>query len=347
MTILSRYIAKSFLRYWVACLTGVLGLILISALLGNVNEAIQSWSAFLGFWLDTIRTIPGLLELLMPMTVLLATVFTFAGLSRSSELVAMKTSGMGFLRLMRPLFAVLVLVISLAYFNQNYLYRFLHEGEESRAAEEHHQWRDIGGALVHVERVDSLSRLVANSTIFRWQANPFRMAQVTVLPEGRRCAPGEWIFSRVRVRDMQPGLWTLHQVPEVRMPDLEFPDVFKPGELDAHHLPVEDLYQEIAVRKSRSQAFEGFELELLRKLAVVTAPIVMVLIGTPLSQFHFRGGRVAGEVLVTLLVGLVFMIGSEIFFILGKGGFLSPWMAALGVNLAFALVGLLLFRLHR
>jgi len=110
---------------------------------------------------------------------------------------------------------------------------------------------------------------------------------------------------------------------------------------------VEDLYQEIVVRKSRSQPTETFELEMLRKLAVVTAPLVMVLIGTPLSQFHFRGGKVAGEILVTLLVGLVFMISSEILFILGKGGFLNDWIAALAVNLLFAAAGLFLFRQRR
>ncbi len=348
MTILARYIALRFLRYWLACLAGLVGLILIAALLGDVNNAVQSWDAFLNFWVETIRSIPDLLEILLPMTVLLATVFTFAGLSRTSELVAMKTAGMGYRNLMLPLFAVLAFVTALAYLNQNYLYNFLHEGEESRAADARHQWRDLGGALVYVERADPLSRVVLNSSIFRWQANPFRLAQVTVLPQGSHTAADSWTFQGVRVREKQPGdLWTLSTTPEVRVPDVGFPDMFKPREMDAHHLPVWDLYQEIAVRKSRSQPVEAQELELLRKLAVFTAPLVMVLIGTPLSQFHFRGGRVAGEVLVTLLVGLVFMISSEILFILGKGGFLPGWIAALGVNVAFAGVGLALLRFQR
>jgi lipopolysaccharide export system permease protein len=348
MTILARYIAMRFLRYWLACLAGLLGLILISALLGNVNDAIQSLDAFLTFWLETIRSIPDLLEILLPMTVLLATVFTFAGLSRTSELVAMKTAGMGYRKLMLPLFAVLVLVTAVAYLNQNYLYNLLHDGEENRAADARHQWRDLGGSLVYVDRVDSISRAVLNASIFRWQAAPFRLAQVTVLPQGNHAAEDAWTFRGVRVREKQPGdLWTLNAVPEVQVPDVGFPDMFKPREMDAHHLPVSDLYQEIAVRKSRSQPTEAHELELLRKLAVVTAPLVMVLIGTPLSQFHFRGGRVASEVLVTLLVGLVFMIASEILFILGKGGFLPPYVAALGVNAVFAGIGLGLFRFQR
>lgn len=348
MTILARYIAMRFLRYWLACLAGLLGLILISALLGNVNDAFHSLAAFLNFWLETIRSLPDLLEILLPMTVLLATVFTFAGLSRTSELTAMKTAGMGYRNLMLPLFAVLVFVTAFAYVNQNYLYNLLHEGEETRAADSRHQWRDLGGALVYVDRVDSAAKVVSNSSIFRWQAEPFRLAQVTVLPQGSHAAEDLWTFQGVRVREKQPGnLWTLNAVPEVQVPDVGFPDMFKPRDLDAHHLPVWDLYQEIDVRKSRSQPTELQDLELLRKLAVLTAPLVMVLIGTPLSQFHFRGGRVAGEVLVTLLVGLVFMISSEILFILGKGGFLPPAVAALGVNVAFAGIGLSLFRLQR
>jgi lipopolysaccharide export system permease protein len=347
MTILSRYIGFSFLRYWLACLAGVVALIVISALLGNVNDAVQSWPAFWQFWLDTARTVPGLLEILLPMTVLLATVFTFAGLSRSSELVAMKTAGMGYVRLLRPVLAVLVAISAFAYFNQNYLYRFLAGTETLRQGEDRYQWRDIGDAIVYVDRVETATRQVLNSTVFRWQLNPFRMSQVTALPRGVRDPSESWSFNQVRVREKQNDTWSLRIAPEVLVPPAGFPDVFKPSELDSHHMPVDELYQEIAVRKSRSQPTDPLELELLRKFAVAAAPLVMVLIGTPLSQFHFRGGKVAGEVLVTLLVGLVFMISSEILFILGKGGFVDNWSAVLGIEGLFALAGLVLMRLRR
>ncbi|MFI5399802.1 MAG: LptF/LptG family permease [SAR324 cluster bacterium] len=347
MTILSRYIALSFLRYWLACVGGVIALIVIAALLGDVNRAVHSWAAFWQFWLDTAATVPGLLEVVLPMTVLLATVFTFAGLSRTSELVAMKTAGMGYLRLLRPVLLVLVAVSACAYINQNYLFRFLAGTNTLSQGADRDQWRDIGDAIVYVGRVDPAAHRVLDATVFRWALNPFRMLQVTTLPSGSLTASTSWLFSPVRIREMQNDTWTLRAVPEVALPSGGFPDVFKPSEPDSHHLPVDELYQEIAARKSRSQPTELFELEMLRKLAVVTAPWVMVLIGTPLSQFHFRSGKVAAEVLVTLLVGLVFMISSEILFILGKGGFVDDWIAALGINVLFALGGLVLLRLRR
>jgi lipopolysaccharide export LptBFGC system permease protein LptF len=259
----------------------------------------------------------------------------------------MKTSGMGYLRLMQPVLIILVAISAFAYFNQNYLFRFLHSGEQLRQGEDRNQWRDIGDAIVYVDRIDTATHQVLNSIVFRWQTNPFQMSQVTALPLGSRAPSDTWSFGPVRVREKQNNTWTLRVVPDVQVPAAGFPDVFKPSELDTHHMPVEDLYQEIAVRKSRSQPTEVFELEFFRKFAVITAPLVMVLIGTPLSQFNFRGGKVAGEVLITLLVGLVFMISSEILFILGKAGIITDWVAALGVNGMFAAAGLVLFRLRR
>ncbi|HUJ74110.1 MAG TPA: LptF/LptG family permease, partial [bacterium] len=136
MSILARYIAKDFFRYWLSCLGAVVVLIVIAALLGDIDRAFSSWAAFLDFWWQTAQSLPDLLEYMLPFTVLLAAVFTFSAFSRNSELVAMKAAGMGLLRLMRPMVWVLVPVAALAYFNQNDLYRLLHTAEDLKAAQE-------------------------------------------------------------------------------------------------------------------------------------------------------------------------------------------------------------------
>src|SRR5574341_52309 len=113
MTLLFRYIAKDFLRNWIGVLLSVALLIVVSSLLGDINEAFHSWARFLAFMQRTARLLPELFEILLPMTVLLAAVMTFSAFSRTSELVAMKTAGMGLFRLMLPLFTVLLLVSTL------------------------------------------------------------------------------------------------------------------------------------------------------------------------------------------------------------------------------------------
>ncbi len=348
MSILARYIAKDFFWYWVACLVSVLLLIIVAALLGDIDEAFKSWQKFVRFWHETVKSLPNIVEILLPVTVLLATMFTFAGYSRSSELVAMKTAGMGRTRLMLPLVAVVVMVSALAYVNQNYLYRWLNDTEEARALKEQHQWRSLNNAIVYLGRIDSAANRVTNATLFSWQDSPFHFTEVNSLPGGGRSAEQRWDFQDVMAREKQADSWKVTRVPVKEYQGAEFPDVFRPLELDAHHLPLLDLYQEIRQRESQaSPQVEVYTLEWYRKLGILTAPAVMVLIGTPLSLFHFRRGRASAEVMVILVVGLVFMIGSEIFFILGKGGFLPALLSATGMNGVFALLGLGLLSFSR
>ncbi|HUJ73696.1 MAG TPA: LptF/LptG family permease [bacterium] len=347
MSILARYIAKDFFRYWLACLGAVVVLIVIAALLGDIDRAFSSWAAFLDFWWQTAQSLPDLLEYMLPFTVLLAAVFTFSAFSRNSELVAMKAAGMGLLRLMRPLVWVLVPVAAFAYFNQNDLYRLLHRAEAVRAAQEQNQWRTLENSILYLNRVDAAHTRILNATLFDWHDLPFRFSQVTTLPRGERAATGSWKFQDTIVRARQNDAWTIQKVPQQEFPEQSFPDVLRPAELDLHHMAFFDLYQEILQRESQGSPANLLYLEWYRKLAGIAAPFVMVLIGTPLSQFHFRRGRVAGEVLLTLLVGLVFLISSETLFILAKGGFVQPVLGALAVHGLFALLGLGLLRWTR
>lgn len=347
MTILFRYLARDFLRNWLLTLAALVVLIVIAALFGNIEAAFSSWESFMEFYQKTVRSLPGLVEILLPMTVLLATVMTYSAFSRTSELVAMQASGMGRFRLMAPLFAVLLLVSSLAYLNQNYLYSYLHRDQAAGARYAVHQWRSLGNAIFYLDRLDLKEQTASRVQIFIWRDDPFQLSRISFAAAGRRHGDQYWLFSDAIERESSPTGWTLHRNATKEFPPQEFPDVFKPADLDAHHMPVLDLYQEIKQRESQGQRVDVLRLEGYQKVAAVLAPFVMVLIGAPLSQFHFRRAKVAAELVITLLTGLVFMVGNQILYILGKGGFIASLPAALGVNAVFLAVALGLLRLSR
>jgi LPS export ABC transporter permease LptG len=347
MTILFRYLARDFLRNWLLTLSALVVLIIIAALFGNIETAFSSWESFLGFYQKTVQSLPGLVEILLPMTVLLATVMTFSAFSRTSELVAMQTSGLGRFHLMAPLFAVLLMVSSLAYLNQNYLYSYLHREQTANARYAVHQWRGLGNAIFYLDRIDLKEQTASRVHVFVWRDSPFQLSQIGFAATGRRGEEQRWLFSDAIERESGPTGWTLHHSATKEFLPQDFPDVFKPAELDAHHMPLLDLYQEIKQRERQGQPVDVWWLEGYQKVAAVLAPFVMVLIGTPLSQFHFRRAKVAAELVITLLTGLVFMVGTQILYILGKGGFVAPLPAALGVNAVFLALALGLLRLSR
>lgn len=60
-----------------------------------------------------------LVPLALPLAVLLASIMTFGNMGENYELVAIKSSGVSLLRIMRPLFVVMMLISGMAFFFSN------------------------------------------------------------------------------------------------------------------------------------------------------------------------------------------------------------------------------------
>jgi len=343
MTILSRYLVRDFLKYLAYCVTALLGLVLLANLLSRLEAVFSSWEGFLDFADEVIRSIPAILEQLLPMAVLLATMFTFNALSRSSELLAMKTAGVGSSRMIRPILLVLIPIAALAYWNQNYLHRALHPGPGDQLAANAggSQWRAWGDRVYYLRRVDPARNRLTDMRMYRWNEERFRLAEIGAFARGHR-TDSHWVFEDGTVRRADNGGWVLEERSRWEVPVDEFPDVFRPVEVDARHLPLTELSREIHHLEKQGRRTGPFVLEWHQKLAALGGLFLMVLVGAPLSQFHFRRGKVSGEVVLSILAGVVFWLGNEIFFVLGKGEFLPPVVSAWGVNGAYLALGLTL-----
>jgi len=351
MNLLSGYIAKLYLKFWALSLLAIILLVLAANLFGNIDNVFTSWPRFKEFLGENVEVIPIVLDLAIPITVLLATLFTFSSLGRTSELVALHSLGMGLGRQLRPIFIVVALVAGLDYVNQNYLYRTLgtvaqEEKALSRrqgAKSSRHQWHALNDRVFYSSRVDSSKGAMDHVQVFHWSSGPFRLQGVERIEHIRQAQGQGWIFENVQARWAGEGNWRLETTPREERPGQDFPNLFNRDLLNAHHLPILDLSAEIRQLESGTGRVELYVLEWYQKTAAFCAPFILVWFGTPLAQTHHRRGRASGEILLGILGGLFFLVSSEILFTLGKGGFLHPLIAAWGVNLAFAAFGTLLF----
>lgn len=343
MKILSRYLARDFVKYLLLCLLAMLLLMMVGTLFSNINTVFSSWAALKAFLDTLVRSLPGVIELLLPMTVLLATMFTFNALSRDSELLAMKTAGMGHVRLIVPLFVPLLAVAAFAYYNQNYLFRLLHGGGDTvrELSADRDLWRSWEKNVIYMSRVDPARRTVTNLHVFQIDAEPFRLSEIGKVAFGSQKA-SNWVFSERTERRLKDGLWDLKQEPWQEVPADAFPDVFRSVETDAQHLTFAALQWEIRQRSAQGSPIHVFVLYAHQKVAALAALFLMVLVGAPLSQFHFRRGRVAGEIMLSILIGIAYWLSNEILTILGKGGLLAPAVAVWTVPGLYLLLGAVL-----
>ncbi|MDH4224290.1 MAG: LptF/LptG family permease [Deltaproteobacteria bacterium] len=341
---LPRYIARSFLINLGITLLFLTMLLLVTSLFGQIDRIFSSLDGFVGFLVKTGQTLPSFVEMLLPMTVLFATLFTFSGFSRTSELVAMKSIGFGPGKMLAPLLMLMLPVALLAYFNQNYLHVWVQPSDEGRQEinMERHQWQALGNRLFYFDKINMAKGAVSDVHIFHWRSAPSAIQEIDLIEKGHR-EENTWLFESVRTQKLDKGLWWMERIPSRVVPDEAFPNIFRPLKLDAHHTPLVDLF--LAIRELERQGrYVAFYLqEWYAKFAYAYTLFLMVVLGASLTQSHIRRGKAGGEVMLTIFLGASFWIGNEIFQMLGRGGYLTPLLAAWAANLLFSVVALTLF----
>ena len=118
---ISRYLANEYSRFFMLFLGAFVIMIFIGNVFGNLSIIFEDWEGFLRFLRKTALIMPQLMEFTIPITVLLATITTLSTLNRTSELLAIRASGVGPWNLAWPLLLVTLVIAAVSYLGQNYL----------------------------------------------------------------------------------------------------------------------------------------------------------------------------------------------------------------------------------
>lgn len=340
MNILSGYIAKIFLKFWLLSLLAMILLVIVANLFGSIDRAFSSVSNFLAFIDDILASLPITLDIAIPLTVVLATLLTFNSLGRTSELVAMRAAGMGIFHQMRPILIVLVFISGLDYYNQNYLYPLLADQNKLQSVKSRQRdWVALDDRFYYVPTVGAKEGRLLEVRIFHWANDPFRLLKIEHISRISLADDDRLLFENLVDRTASENDWRFSRKPREKREDKNFLQWFQEDIPEAHHMPIFDLYRKIGQLESQGGAVELYVLEWYQKTAAIFAPFVLVWFGMPLSQAFFRKGQASGEIIIGLLGGLLFLVATEIFFTLGQGGFLPPLLAAWITNIIYLLIG--------
>ena len=340
MKILSGYIAKIYLKFWLLSLSAMILLVIVANLFGGIDRAFSSVSNFLAFIDDILASLPITLDIALPLTVVLATLLTFNSLGRTSELVAMRAAGMGIFHQMRPILVVLVFISALDYYNQNYLYPLLADQEKLQSVKSRQRnWVALDDRLYYVPTVGAKDGRLSEVRIFQWAKQPFRLLKIQHVSKISLTDDDRLLFENILDRKASEKGWRFSQRLREKRENKNFLQWFQEEIPEAHYMPIFELYRKIRQLESKGAPVELYVLEWYQKTAAMVAPFVLVWFGMPLSQAFFRKGQASGEIIIGLLGGLLFLVATEIFFTLGQGGFLPPLLAAWASNIIYFLIG--------
>ena len=359
MRILDRYVLRNFLQLYLYCIAGFISIWLIFDISDNISTFIDERISLLLAVRYYATQVPQVFIILLPVSLLLALLFTLGRMSRANEVVSMLTAGVSLPRVLVPLIGMGLLTVatsmalnySLAPHADLARKTFLSEAQARPS-------RSIEGQIFR-NRTDARTWFVQN---FRHGGNSFNNVQV-LQQDANDNIITDYLATRAFYRP-ETKTWDLEnakvvhydhtgniideQIYPLLMVEHWSETPFRLGSANerAEFLSLPELREYLHFNADfPATLLAPFRTHLQYRLALPWTCLVVVCIAAPLGIGYSRRGVLSS---VAAAVMLVFSMNflTHLFLALGEGDRISAWTAAWTPNLLFAAIGLYLLYLR-
>lgn len=339
MKIIDKYISLEFLRYFVYSISAFVILYIVINVFDTIDKFLEFKVAIHTIIEYYIFMIPFIIKWLLPITVILASLFSVGNLSRHNEITAMKSCGISFYRIIIPLIIISLLISVFAVVWSETLVPITEEKRRSIKR-------------VHIKRLPEQSNIKRSNITYQGQENRLffiklydgirgTMRDVLIMEFNENQVPvrridaskgqwedGGWIFYDGYLREFEDGI-EKRVISFEEMP-YEIPENvedFLVKEKSPEEMNFFELQEYISKRKKAGYNIDKDLVELHLKLAVPFANFICLMLGAPLALRTVRGGAALG-------FGLALLLGFTLWGILaicrayGQTGVLPPLVAA-------------------
>lgn len=357
MRILDKYIIKELLGPFVFGICAFCSVFIGSSTLFRIAQYITEYGA--SVWSVTklfVYSLPAIVVLTFPMSMLLASLLAFGRLSSSSEITAMKSGGLSFFRLTLPVFIVAFIVslftvafneIVVPRANTAYQDTLQYEIKNNMAAksQKHLVMKDVKNGnmerLIYVREFDAETNMMRGISIQEFENDELlRMESAT----NAKWNVDKWTMYDGTIYSFdKDGTERTMSFTEQIMPIKKTPKQVSREQKEPKEMTIRELKQQIRVLHKEYVPTGEFELELHQRFAIPMACFVFALIGTPLGMQPQRKSSALGfgiSVAIIFVYYAIMMISGA----LGKGAVIPPMLAAWMPNLVCIAGGIYLIR---
>jgi lipopolysaccharide export system permease protein len=298
--------------------------------------------------------IPSHLYELLPIAVLIGTIFVMARLAQSSEYTILRTSGLGPWRALRTLLALGLVFTLLTFATGDYLSpaadrtaQLLKGRLEGRiSVGQTGAWlKEKQPYHTYNVNVNALSPdgNMQGVRIFESDTRGF-LVSITQAPKARFADDGSWLLQNAERSEFSTE-GDAAKVERVKVPSLRWPTEITPemvsvALLKPDRMSTIDLFQYVRHLEANAQTSQRYEIEFWRKVFYPLSCLVMVVLALPFAYLHFRSGGITGYVFGGVLIGISFFLLNNVFGYIGNLQNWIPWMAAGAPGLLYTLLSL-------
>jgi lipopolysaccharide export system permease protein len=357
MPILFRYLLREYAKIFTMCFSGLMTIYLVIDFFEKVRRFLRYDASWLNVLTYFLLKAPAISFQIAPLAILMATLLTFGLLSRGHEITAMRSCGISLLWITFPFIAFAAgISLVLLLFSSTVIPLAASKSEEIRttriekklpaaAVKLKQPWTRVGpDSLMHVTSVSVGGDLLGSVRFFQFDPN-FQLVEVTEADEAR-FRDSTWTLYQGRHRRFSPD-GTVSTTTFDRQPIVMtlIPDDFTTWLAgDSELMTFHDIRAYSRRRLQQGSQAARLTIDYYSRIAFPFVTVVMALVGIALSlrRSGARGGSMAIGIGQALAVGFCYWTTHSIAIALGRGGVLTPLIAAWMANGLFMSFGLYL-----
>ena len=320
--------------------------------------------------LYVVLLIPNHLYELLPISVLIGTIYVMARLAQSSEYTILRTSGLGPWRALQLLLAIGAVFVVTSFVVGDYV-----APASARAAQlvkakfqgdltlgQTGAWlkeKQTYNAYVTNVRALSPKNIMTNVKIYEFD-NQGLVTSITQAGSATFAPDGAWLLSNARrdefsITASRPGQASASivnqetstikrsTVAELRWPTGITQEMVSVALIKPERMGTVDLFNYVRHLESNNQSAQRYEIELWRKVFYPLSCLVMVILALPFAYLHFRSGGISGYVFAGVMIGISFFLLNNVFGYIGNLQNWTPWVAAATPGILYAMASLAAF----
>lgn len=351
------YIIKKFLGTYFFSIA----LIMAIATIFDFNERIDKFTSSHATWHEIIfdyylNFIPYLANLFSALFVFISVIFFTTKLADNSEIIAMRSTGMGFNRLLRP-YMVSAGVIALLSFvlgafviphgnveRLNFDQQYIHKKKVTTA--ENVQLQVDTGVVAYIQHFDNDTKTGFNFSLDKFSDKKLvshltaSSIQYDTLAQKRY----KWKIRDYEVRELHGLREKIYKGAETDSIIMMEPSDFMYSRNQQETLTSPELYEFIEKQKMRGAAnLSMFEVEFYKRFASPFAAFILTVIGVSLSCQKRKGGM-GLSLGIGLALSFSYIMFETVSSTFAVNAYMPPLVAAWIPNILFSIIAFILYR---
>ena len=295
---------------------------------------------------------------LLPIGVLIGTIFVMARLAQSSEFTILRTSGLGPWRALITLLALGVLYVVATFLVGDYLAplsdrnaqllkaRFQGQITSGQTGAWLRERQSYAQYVVNVRALDADGRM-RGIQLFEFD-NRGLLVSATEADSAQMTSGDAWLLQSVQRMEFpdvrnHDSPTQRHTLSALRWPNQLTAEMVSAALLQPERMRTVDLFRYIRHLEANGQSAQRYAIEFWKKVFYPISCLVMVVLALPFAYLHFRGGGIAGYVFGGVMAGISFFLLNNIFGYMGTLQNWQPWLTAALPGLFYSAISLTAF----